>query len=77
MQREAVLIIEKLNRERLGKAPIEEEKPKTPEPEKEDSPLPVKEEIPVIVEEPEPPVEEAPEEEEDDSKDWFNADDIK
>ena len=36
----------------------------------------MKEEIPVIIEDPPaPPVEEAPEEEED-SKDWFNADDI-
>ena len=53
---------------------------KPPEPEKEDSPLPVKEEIPVIVEEPVPqkviePIHEVPDDEEN-SKDWFNADEI-
>ena len=78
LQKEAILIIDKLNRERLGRRPPVQEK-KKPEPELEDSPLPVREEIPVIVEEPKPPkaepVKEAPEEEED-SGDWFNADDI-
>ena len=53
---------------------------KPPEPEKEYSPLPVKEEIPVIVEEPVPqkviePIHEVPDDEEN-SKDWFNADEI-
>ena len=73
------MIIDKLNKERLGiRPPVREKKP--PKPEREDSPLPVKEEIPVIVEEPEPPKpepvkEEVPEEEED-SRDWFNADKI-
>ena len=81
LQKEAILIIEKLNKARLGVRPRLEEK-KKPEPEKDDSPLPVREEIPVIVEEPpEPPkaepVNEAPQEEEsEDSKDWFNADDV-
>ena len=72
------MIIDKLNKERLGVKPIEEEK-KVPEPEKEDSPLSLKEEIPVIVEEPESPKPEPIKEvsEVDDSKDWFNADDIK
>ena len=79
LQKEAILIIDKLNKERLGiRPPVREKKP--PKPEREDSPLPVKEEIPVIVEEPEPPKpepvkEEVPEEEED-SRDWFNADKI-
>ena len=79
LQKEAILIIDKLNKERLGRGPPVQEKKKRPELEGEDSPLPVKEEIPVIVEEPKPPqaepVKEAPEEEED-SGDWFNADDI-
>lgn len=75
LQNEAIRIIDKLNKERLGLKPVEEEK-KPPVSEKEDSPEPVKEEIPVIIEEPEP-VKEVSEVEEDDSKDWFNADDIK
>ena len=70
------MIIAKLNKERLGirkLPPVVVKKPPAVD-EKEDSPLPVKEEIPVIVEEPEPPKAEVPEEE--DSKDWFNADEI-
>ena len=49
LQKEAILIIAKLNNERLGRRPPVQEKKKPAEPE-EDSPLPVKEEIPVIVE---------------------------
>lgn len=52
------------------------ETPKPPPADNEDSDESVKEEIPVIVDEPAPVVVEEPEEVEDDSKDWFNADDL-
>ena len=78
IQKEAIMIIARLNSERLGMKPVEEEK--APEPVKEESPVSVKEEeIPVIVEEePEPAKPESIiEVSEVDSGDWFNADDIK
>lgn len=79
LQREAIAIIDKLNKERLGTRPVKET-PKPPPTEKEDSPESVKEEPIVVVEEPSPQKPESVvevEEEEEDSKDWFNADDIK
>ena len=54
LQREAIAIIDKLNKERLGIRPTKET-PKPPPVEKEDSPESVKEEPIVVVEEPSPP----------------------